>query len=151
MIRKYQPEIVLCNAPTDRHPDHGMGAEVVKKACFMAGLRKIETELDGQKQEAYRPQLLLHYIQFQNLKPDIIVNIGDHIETKVAAIKAYESQFFNPSSKEPQTVISSKGFLESVTYRAQDMGRLIGVNYGEGFVKAQDIGVNDIMNLTGVR
>lgn len=151
MIRRFKPEVVLCNAPADRHPDHGRGAELVKVASFLAGLRRIETQMDGKAQEAYRPQQLLHYIQFQNLTPDLIVDITGHLETKVMAIKAYKSQFFDPNSNEPQTVISSKNFLDSVTYRAQDMGRLIGATHGEGFVKSQDIGISDVMHLSGVR
>lgn len=151
MIRKYRPRTVLANAFTDRHPDHGRGAEVVREACFLAGLRAIPTELDGQAQEAHRPQMLLHYIQFQAHRPDIIVNIGAHIETKLKAIKAYASQFYDPHSKEPETVISGKNFLDSITYRAKDLGRLIGAEYGEGFTRAQDIGIGDIMALQGVR
>lgn len=151
MLRKYQPEVVLCNAPADRHPDHGRGAELVKVACFLAGLRKVETTIDGKAQEAYRPQQLLHYIQFQNIKPDIIVDISGFMETKLKSIKAYRSQFFDPNSDEPKTVISSKNFLDSVTYRAQDMGRLIGAEHGEGFVKSQDLGISNLMHLSGVR
>ncbi len=151
VIRKYRPEIVLANAPVDRHPDHGKGGELVKVACFLAGLRKIETSHEGKAQEAYRPRLVLHYVQFQNLKPDVIVDIGEHIEAKMEAIKAYKSQFYNPESSEPKTVISSKGFLESIEYRSKDMGRLIGAKYGEGFVSAQDLGVTDLMHLHSVR
>ena len=151
VIRKYRPEIVLSNAPTDRHPDHGRGAELVKVASFLAGLRKIETTWEGQAQEAYRPQQLLHYIQFQNLKPDVIVDISGFMDKKLQAIQAYKSQFFNPDSSEPQTVISSKNFLDSVTYRAQDMGRLIGAEHAEGFIKSQDLGISDLMHLSGVR
>lgn len=151
MIRKYRPEIVLANAPTDRHPDHGKGGDLVKIAAFLAGLRKIETTIDGEQQEPYRPALVLHYIQFQSLTPDIILDIGDFVETKMEAIAAYESQFYNPNSKEPATVISSKNFTDSIRYRSQDMGRLIGVANGEGFLSSQDLGVKDIMNLTSVR
>jgi bacillithiol biosynthesis deacetylase BshB1 len=151
MIRKYRPEIIIANAPTDRHPDHGRGSFLVKEASFLAGLRKIETMDDGLVQEPYRPSLLLYYIQFQSLTPDFIMDIGEHIHTKVASIKAYKSQFYDPNSNEPQTVISSKNFMESVHYRAQDMGRLIGVEYGEGFIKAQDLGLSDLMHLSGVR
>ncbi|PTM03288.1 MAG: bacillithiol biosynthesis deacetylase BshB1 [Bacteroidetes bacterium] len=151
MIRKYRPEIIIANAPTDRHPDHGRGSFLVKEASFLAGLRKIETLDDGLVQEPYRPSLLLYYIQFQSLTPDFIMDIGEHIHTKVASIKAYKSQFYDPNSNEPQTVISSKNFMESVHYRAQDMGRLIGVEYGEGFIKAQDLGLSDLMHLSGVR
>ncbi len=151
MIRKYQPEIVLANAPVDRHPDHGKGGELVKTAAFLAGLQKIETELDGNKQKAYRPRLVLHYIQFQNLKPDLVLNIGGFIEHKMKAIRAYRSQFYDPQSKEPETVISGKNFLDSIEYRARDMGRLIGCDYGEAFISAQDIGINDLMVLSSTR
>jgi bacillithiol biosynthesis deacetylase BshB1 len=151
VIRHYQPQLLLINAPRDRHPDHGRGAELVKRASFLAGLKEIKTEWEGQPQVHHRPSMVLHYIQFQNITPDLIVDIGQHIETKLAAIKAYRSQFYDPNSPEPETVISSKGFLDSVSYRAQDLGRLIGVEYGEGFVKAQDIGLDDLMQLKGVR
>ena len=151
MIRKYRPEIVIANAPTDRHPDHGRGSFLLKEASFMSGLKQIKTNLDGEEQEAWRPQMLWYYIQFQNLKPDFIVDIGEHIETKMNAIKAYRSQFYDPNSKEPATVISSKNFFESVTYRAQDLGRLIGAEYAEGFIAAQDLGLKDLNSLKGVR
>lgn len=151
MIRKYRPEIILANAPVDRHPDHGKGGELVKTASFLAGLHKIESELDGQVQQAYRPRLVLHYIQFQNLLPDVILDIGNFIDAKMAAIKAYRSQFYDPDSSEPETVISGKNFLDSIEYRARDMGRLIGSNHAEGFVSAQDIGISDLMNLSSTR
>lgn len=151
MIRKYRPQLVLANAVTDRHPDHGRGAELVRQGYFLAGLKELATTSDGKAQEAYRPQMLLHYIQFQNHQPDIIVHIDEHIHTKIKAIQAYASQFYDPHSKEPETVISGKNFLDSVTYRSQDMGRLIGVNYGEGFVKAQDLGIDNLLHLRGVR
>ena len=151
MIRKYRPEIILANAPVDRHPDHGKGGELVRVAAFWAGLRKIETKLHGELQEPYRPRLVLHYIQFQNLKPDFIIDIGDFIEDKMKSIAAYRSQFYDPDSKEPATVISSKNFTDSIRYRSQDMGRLIGAEHGEGFVSSQDLGLKDLMHLTSVR
>ena len=150
-LRKYRPEIVLANAPRDRHPDHGKAAELVRTASFMAGLSKVETSLDGEIQQAYRPRLVLHYVQFQNLQPDIIIDIGDFIEAKMAAIKAYRSQFYDPNSSEPETVISGKNFLDSIEYRARDMGRLIGCDFGEGFISAQDVGVKDLMSLHSTR
>tara|TARA_B100001115_G_C15839820_1_gene420735 strand:+ start:699 stop:1424 length:726 start_codon:yes stop_codon:yes gene_type:complete len=150
-IRRFRPEIVIANAPRDRHPDHGRGSFLLKEASFLSGLRKIETEWEGEAQEPWRPQMLLYYIQFQNIEPDFIIDIGEHIHTKVESIKAYKSQFFDPSSAEPKTVISSKNFMDSVTYRAQDLGRLIGVEYGEGFIAAQDLGLDDLMQLKGVR
>lgn len=151
MIRKYRPEIVIANAPSDRHPDHGRASFLLKEASWLAGLRQVKTSLEGEEQEAWRPQMLLYYIQFQNLQPDFIVDIGDYIHTKIESIKAYASQFYDPNSSEPKTVISSKNFLESVTYRAQDLGRLIGAEYGEGFIKAQDLGLDNLNSLKGVR
>lgn len=151
MIRKYRPEIVLANAPTDRHPDHGRGGELVRTASFLAGLQKIASECDGVPQIAYRPQLVLHYIQFQNLTPDVILNIDGFIEHKMKAIRAYKSQFYDPDSEEPKTVISGKNFLESIEYRAKDMGRLIGCDYAEAFISAQDIGISDLMVLSSTR
>lgn len=150
-IRRFKPEIVIANAPTDRHPDHGRASFLLKEAAFLAGLKNVKTEWEGEEQEAWRPQMVLYYIQFQSLKADFIVDIGDFIETKVQSIQAYRSQFYDPNSKEPKTVISSKNFMDSVTYRSQDMGRLIGVEYGEGFIAAQDIGLDDLMQLKGVR
>ncbi len=151
MIRKYQPEVVLANALTDRHPDHNRGAELVKTASFLAGLRKVKTKLNGETQQAHRPHLILHYIQFHNLKPDIIINISNHIQTKRGALKAHTSQFYNPDSKEPETLISSQHFLNNVICSSREMGRLIGVEHGEGFLSNQNMGTNDLMNLYSVR
>lgn len=151
MLRKYKPNIVLANAPTDRHPDHGKGSDLVQVAVFLAGLRKIETTDNGEIQEAWRPNLLLHYIQFQNIKPDVILDVTGYMDTKMAAIDAYKSQFYDPNSKEPKTVISTKNFTESIRYRSQDLGRLIGVEHGEGFVSQQDLGIKDLMDLSSVR
>jgi bacillithiol biosynthesis deacetylase BshB1 len=151
-IRKYRPEIILTNAPTDRHPDHGKGAELIRVASFLAGLRKIETlDEEGNPQEPYRPALVLQYIQFQTIEPTIIMDVSGFMEQKMDAIRAHASQFYDPNSKEPATVISSKGFFDSIEYRAEDLGRLIGTAHGEGFVSPQDIGINDLMSLRGVR
>lgn len=128
IIREYQPDIVLCNAVSDRHPDHPKGSLLVSTACFLAGLRKIETG-----QEAWRPKAVYHYIQFQNIEPSFVVDISDYIEQKIEAVKAFSSQFYDPHSNEPETIISSQGFLDSVRYRAADLGRLSGVSYAEGF------------------
>lgn len=128
VIREYQPDIVLCNAVCDRHPDHSKASELTSSSCFLAGLRKIETS-----QEAWRPRVVYHYIQFNNIKPDFVVDVSNFIEQKLSAVKAYSSQFYNPSSQEPNTIISSKAFLDSIRYRAADLGRLSGVDYAEGF------------------
>jgi bacillithiol biosynthesis deacetylase BshB1 len=147
VLRKYQPEICIVNAPHDRHPDHGMGSELLVKACFLAGLRKVETNVDGESQAPWRPKALYHYVQFLNLEPNLIVDVSEHIGTKMESVKAYTSQFFDPKSKEPATVISSKAFLDAIENRALDMGRLIGTSYGEGFVVDRNIGVHSLFDL----
>jgi len=140
-IRTYQPDIVLCNAIDDRHPDHQRSASLVSAACFLAGLTKIETELDGIRQSEWRPRQVLHYIQWKPIKPDFVIDITGYMDAKLAAVKAYRSQFHDPNSKEPETPISSKQFINSVSYRAEDLGRLIGVEYAEGFTSDKLVGL----------
>ncbi|WP_298121022.1 bacillithiol biosynthesis deacetylase BshB1 [Flavobacterium sp.] len=147
MIRKYQPEIVLCNAIDDRHIDHGKGSKLVSDACFLSGLRMIETESNGEKQSAWRPKLVYHYMQWKNLEPDFVVDISDFIEVKMQSILAYSSQFYNPNTNEPESPISSKNFLDSVKYRAQDLGRIVGVDYAEGFTVERYLTVNSLSDL----
>jgi bacillithiol biosynthesis deacetylase BshB1 len=147
MIRKYQPEIVLCNAIDDRHIDHGKGSKLVSDACFLSGLMKIETAINGEKQEAWRPKVVYHYLQWKNLTPDFVVDITGFEEQKVAAILAYKTQFYDPNSKEPATPITSKNFLESLNYRAQDLGRLVGVNFAEGFTVERSLAVYSLADL----
>ena len=146
-IRKYQPDIVLCNAIDDRHPDHPRSASLLATACFLAGLTKIETEFDGVVQSAWRPQQVLHYIQWKPIKPDFVIDITGYMDAKLAAVKAYRSQFHDPTSSEPETLISSKQFLDSVSYRASDLGRLIGVEYAEGFTGDKLIGLDRLDQL----
>ncbi|MEI7486693.1 MAG: bacillithiol biosynthesis deacetylase BshB1 [Chryseobacterium sp.] len=133
MIRKYRPEIVLANAIDDRHPDHAKGAKLVSDACFLSGLRKIETSEDGENQEVWRPKHIFNYIQWKNIKPEFVIDISEHLDKKIEACMAFKTQFYDPTSKEPETPITSKDFYESLTYRAQDLGRLSGVAYAEGF------------------
>ena len=133
MIRKYKPEIVLCNAIEDRHIDHPKGSQLVSNSCFLSGLVKFETTLNGKIQEPWRPKKVYHYIQWKNLEPDFVVDVSGFIDAKVAAILAYSSQFFDPNSKEPETPISNQNFIDSVTYRARDLGRYINTDYAEGF------------------
>jgi len=147
MIRKYRPEIVLCNAIDDRHIDHGKGSKLVSDACFLSGLRKIETEYNGEKQEAYRPKAVYHYIQWKNIEPDFVVDISRYNDKRVEAILAYSSQFYDPNSSEPETPIATKNFLESLNYRAQDLGRLIGSDYAEGFTAERYLAVNSLKDL----
>lgn len=143
-IRKYQPEIVLANAVKDRHVDHGRGAKLAAEACFLAGLKKIETFQDGVPQAAHRPRLVLHYIQDYYQKPDVVVDVTDTWETKVASIKAFSSQFYDPESKEPETPISGEDFFSFLEARARDFGRPIGAIYGEGFTVQRPIGIEDL-------
>lgn len=133
MIRKYQPEIVFANSIDDRHPDHAKACKLVSDACFLSGLIKIETELNNKVQLPWRPKQIFNYIQWKHIKPHFVVDISDFMPKKIDACLAYKTQFYDPTSTEPMTPISSKDFLESLTYRAQDLGRLSGVDYAEGF------------------
>lgn len=147
MIRKYQPEIVLCNAIQDRHIDHSKGSKLVSDACFLSGLRRVETDLDGIDQKAWRPKLVYHYIQWENLKPDFVVDVTGFMKMKMEAVKAYSSQFYDPNSKEPVSPISSQNFLESISYRARDLGRLIGKEYAEGYTVERFVAVDHLDHL----
>jgi N-acetylglucosamine malate deacetylase 1 len=147
LIRKYKPEIVLCNAIDDRHIDHGKGSKLVSDSCFLSGLIKLETSYGSGLQEPWRPKLVYHYIQWKNLEPDFVVDITNYIDIKMQSIKAYETQFYNPNNNEPETPITSKNFLESVVYRAQDLGRLVGVAHAEGFTVERYLAVNSLSNL----
>lgn len=132
-IRRFRPKIVLVNAVSDRHPDHGRGSQLVSEACFLAGLRRVETSFDGESQEAYRPEVVYHYIQDYHIQPDFVVDVTDFIDRKIEAIKAFKTQFHDPSSKEPQTPISGEDFFEFITSRMREFGRTAGVKYAEGF------------------
>lgn len=147
ILRKYKPSVVLCNAIDDRHIDHGKGSELVSDACFLSGLRKIESEFEGTSQIAWRPKHVYHYIQWKNIEPDFVVDVSGFIEKKLEAVMAYSSQFFDANSKEPSSPITSKNFLESITYRAQDLGRLIGVAHAEGFTVERIVAVNKLDDL----
>lgn len=149
MIRKYRPEIVICNAIDDRHIDHAKGSKLVSEACFLSGLRKIDTKFEGDEewQQAWRPKQVYHYIQWKNIEPDFVVDVSGFIDKKIESIKAYASQFYDPNSNEPQTPITSSNFFDSVNYRARDLGRLIGVEHGEGFTVERYLGVNSLSDL----
>lgn len=149
VIRKFCPDIVLCNAIEDRHIDHAKGAKLVNDACFLSGLVKIDTQAkeSGMPQKPWRPKAIYHYIQWKNLVPDFVVDVSGYIEKKQKAILAYSSQFYNPKTNEPQTPISSKNFLDSVDYRARDLGRLVGVSHAEGFTTNRLLAVNRITDL----
>lgn len=147
MIRKYQPEIVLCNAIDDRHIDHGKGSKLVSDACFLSGLRRIETTLEGVHQTEWRPKLVYHYIQWKNIEPDFVVDVSDFMQIKIDAVMAYDSQFYNPNSNEPISPIATKNFTESIEYRAKDLGRLVFAEYAEGFTVERYLAVNSLADL----
>ncbi len=151
-IRKYQPEIIICNAPEDRHPDHGRSAKLVSDAAFLAGLRKITTECNGVFQDAWRPKYVFHYIQDRFIQPSFVIDISNFFDKKIGAVLAYKTQFNSPSTNEPQTYISSPQFLETVKARAMMLGKRIGVQYGEGFISEKVLGVTGfdafIQNIT---
>ncbi len=147
IIRKHQPEIILCNAISDRHPDHGRASKLVSDSSFYSGLIKIETHSDNKIQKAWRPKAVYHYIQDQYIHPDFVIDISDFIDIKHKAIMAYSSQFYNPSSNEPETPISSKHFIETINSKMSILGRDIGVKFAEGFTVNRYPGINSLFDL----
>ncbi|MFL5739185.1 MAG: bacillithiol biosynthesis deacetylase BshB1 [Flavisolibacter sp.] len=145
ILRKYQPEVVIANILEDRHPDHGRGGWLLYDACFLSGLRQVKTkDAEGRDQEKWRPKMLLQYIQDRFYEPDIILDISDVWEQRMEAIRAYKTQFHNPSSKEPQSYLSNPEFMEALSARARLLGKRIGVKYGEGFVSKKNIGIHNL-------
>jgi bacillithiol biosynthesis deacetylase BshB1 len=147
LLRKYRPEIVLCNAIEDRHIDHSKGSKLVSDACFLSGLLKVETTIGNELQQAWRPKHVYHYIQWKNLEPDFVVDVTGFIDKKISAIKAYGSQFYDPNSEEPASPITSKNFFDSISYRARDLGRLINKEYAEGFTVERYVAVDKLDDL----
>lgn len=147
IIRKYKPDTVLCNAIDDRHIDHPKGSKLVSDSCFLSGLIKIDTFINNKLQEKWRPKQVFHYIQWKNIEPDFVVDVSQFIDLKMKAVLAYSSQFYDSNSKEPETPISNKNFIESVKYRAQDLGRLSGVMYAEGFTSEKSICIDNFDNI----
>jgi bacillithiol biosynthesis deacetylase BshB1 len=149
MIRKYKPEIVLCNAIDDRHIDHGKGSQLVSDACFLSGLIKIDTKnpYEDGYQEPWRPKQVYHYIQWKHIEPDIVIDVTGYIDIKMKAVLAYKTQFFDPKSDAPETPISSKNFTDSIAYRSRDLGRLIGVEEAEGFTVERYPAVDSLFDL----
>lgn len=141
-IRRLRPKIVMCNAVSDRHPDHGNAGKLVSEACFIAGLTKVETRWEGQIQECWRPSVVYHYIQDRYIKPDVVVDISEYFDQKMDVIKAFKSQFHDPDSNEPESPISTPEFIDHLKGRATDFGRLIGAHYGEGYTVERPVGVN---------
>jgi len=146
-IRQYQPSIILANARADRHPDHGKAAQIVKKATFLAGLKNVKTELEGQLQENWYIKNLYHYIQTDFHKPDFVVDVSEFWETRMEAVRAFKSQFFDPNGESSNTLISSPEFMELIEARAREFGMSIRVKYGEGFVADRMPGVSDLTSL----
>lgn len=147
-IRLTRPKVIVANALSDRHPDHGRAAQLVSRAVFMSGLTKFESfGNNNKKQEAFRPDVLLHYIQDHYRKPDLVVDITSFFEEKLEAVRCYSSQFYDPQSKEPQTPISGADFFPFLEARAREMGRLIGVSFGEGFELVKPLKINDLNSL----
>jgi bacillithiol biosynthesis deacetylase BshB1 len=144
IIRKYCPEVVLCTAPEDRHPDHGRAAELVAEACFLSGLMKIETSDQGTVQQPWRPKMVLNYIQDRFLEPDFLVDITPVMDSKIASVRAYGTQFYNPEFSGPDTYISTPEFLNNVIGRCQLLGKRIGVKYAEGFISKKALGVRNL-------
>lgn len=147
MIRHYRPEVVLCNAIDDRHIDHGKGSSLVSDACFLSGLRKVSTNHAGDLQEPWRPKQVYHYIQWKELVPDFVVDVTGFMDTKLASVFAYKSQFYDENSDEPETPISSKNTMESLSYRNRNLGRLIGTEYAEGYTVERYAAVNSLFDL----
>ncbi|MFT7163246.1 MAG: bacillithiol biosynthesis deacetylase BshB1 [Bacteroidia bacterium] len=147
VIRKYKPEIILCNAMKDRHPDHAKASQLVVQANFMAGLRKIETSIDKKVQEACRADLVYHYIQTDWIQPDIVVDVSDFWNKKMEAVRAFKSQFFDPEGDESNTLISSPEFMDLLDARGKELGVSIRVKYGEGFTVDRNLGVSDLSSL----
>ncbi len=143
VIRKYRPEIVLCNAPEDRHPDHGRSSKLVSDAAFLSGLRKINTSFENVEQTAWRPKYVFHYIQDRYLKPDFVFDISDVMEQKMKTILSYTTQFNSIDSSEPETYISKPDFMDVIKARALMLGKRIGVQYAEGYISSKMIGIRN--------
>lgn len=146
-IRRFQPDIVLTNATQDRHPDHGRAGQLVSDACFLSGLRKVETEYEGEQQAAWRPKRVFHMIQDRFMKPDFVVDVSDSFQCKMDAVRCYKSQFHDPGSDEPLTYIATQDFLQQIESRSALLGKRIGVKYGEGYVSINLPGISDLDSL----
>lgn len=151
-IRKYRPEIILTNAPEDRHPDHGRGAQLVRDAAWLSGLIKVETFENGQPQAAWKPKYVFNFIQDRYLKPGFVFDISPVMDRKLIAIRAFKTQFDTIPDSEPQTYISTPAFLQSIVDRAAMLGKMIGVPYAEGFISDKMVGINSfgaiVQNIT---
>lgn len=150
VLRKYQPEIIIANSPEDRHPDHGRGAQLVKQANFLAGLFRVKSELNGVEQESWRSKALYHYIQFKHLEPDFVVDVRGFADQKRRSLEAYSSQFYDPNSKEPLTLIASKGFSTMIESRTSIFGGMAAIFEGEGFISELKVAVDNLFDIKGM-
>ncbi len=146
-VRAHRPQVVITNAVRDRHPDHGRGAGLVREACFLSGLHRIATERDGVGQEPWRPVTLLHCVQDNWVDPDIVVDITSYWDRKMEALMCFRSQFYDPSSTEPESPIATREFLPFMEGRHRAMGRIIHAPYGEGYTVVRAPGVDDLTRL----
>lgn len=148
VIRQCRPDLILTNAVSDRHPDHGRAAQLVREAAFYSGLAKIETFWDGKSQDPWRPRAVYHFVQDYFSRPDIVVDTSEYMEEKMKAIRAFESQFYKEGSTEPESPISGKDFFDVILSRDRIMGRYIGVRFGEGYHCHRPLGTSDLMQLS---
>lgn len=148
IIRKYQPDIIITNSIHDRHPDHGRASQLVARAAYLSGLRKIETTQNGEVQKEWRPKATYFFIQDRFIQPDFVVDISDFMDKKIEAIKAFKTQFYDPESKEPETPISGQYFLDFIRGRGREFGRPVGYEYAEGFCTERYVGVANLMDLS---
>ncbi|MEM9832086.1 MAG: bacillithiol biosynthesis deacetylase BshB1 [Bacteroidota bacterium] len=146
-IRSYQPEIVLTNAVSDRHPDHGRGAQLVRDSCFHSGLIRIKTEQNGKVQDAWRPKKVYHFMQSNYIQPDFVVDASDYWNVKMEAMRAFRSQFDGGDGDDPQTFLTTPIFMDFIEARGKELGHAIGAAYGEGFTVNQQIGINNLWDL----
>lgn len=146
-IRQYRPDTILANALADRHPDHGKGAQVVKRATFLAGLKNVATELNGQQQENWYIKNLFHYIQTDFHTPDFVVDVSEFWDKRMEAVRAFKSQFFDPNGESTNTLISTPEFMELIEARGREFGMSIRVKYGEGFISDRRLGISDLSSL----
>lgn len=153
LVRRYRPDIVLINAPECRHPDHCAAAKLATDALYYSGLRKLETSgEDGAQQEPWRPHHVLHYMQAVPFEPTLVVDVTDVWDTRIAALQAFASQFYNPDydakADEPETYVSNKGFFEWIEARARTYGYRIGATYGEPFLyRHGPLGTGDLVQM----
>ncbi len=149
VVRRYQPSLVLANAIRDRHPDHARAAKLTADACFLSGLRRIETfEDDGTAQECWRPSRVFHYVQDEYIEPDFVFDITPFMEKKLELVRAFKSQFYDPNSEEPSSPISSREFMEFVVARARELGRPAGFEFAEGFNVSKTLGVKNLFQIS---